>query len=90
MSNKKQTAVKWLEEQIIRFHNWKLNPIYDENCFDEIELDKAIKQAKEMEKQQAESIWKASDENMHRQFSSSAYKPITFEQFYNETYENNL
>ena len=44
------TIVEYLEEKIIRFHNWKLNPIYDENCFDEIELDKAIKQAKEMEK----------------------------------------
>lgn len=48
----KQTAVEFLKTQIIRFHNWKLNPVYDENCFDEIELDKAIQKAKEMEKQQ--------------------------------------
>jgi len=50
------TAVEILEEQIIRFHNWKLNPIYDENCFDEIELDKSIKQAKEMERQEQEKV----------------------------------
>ena len=49
----KQTAVEWLEEQVKKFHNWKQNPIYDENCFDEIELSKSINQAKEMEKQQA-------------------------------------
>ncbi len=71
----KQTAVEWF-----------VDLFKDEPRFlNEFSLD--IKQAKEMEKQQAESIWKASQENMHRQFSSSAYKPITFEQFYNETYE---
>ena len=47
-----KTAVEWLEEQVIKFHNWKLNPVFDENCFDEIELRKAIQQAKEMEKEQ--------------------------------------
>jgi hypothetical protein len=31
---------------------------------------------------QAKEIWNASQENMHRQFSSSAYKPITFDQWY--------
>jgi hypothetical protein len=73
--NMKQTAVEWF-----------VDLFKDEPRFlNEFSLD--IKQAKEMEKQQAESIWKASQENMHRQFSSSAYKPITFEQFYNETYE---
>jgi hypothetical protein len=45
-----QTSIEWLEEQIIKFHKWKLNPIHDENCFDEIELDKAIKKAKKMHK----------------------------------------
>jgi hypothetical protein len=47
-----KTAVEWLEEQVIKFHNWKLNPLFDENCFDEIELRKAIQKAKEMEKNQ--------------------------------------
>ena len=37
-------------------------------------------------KEDLQKAWKASDENMHRQFSSSAYKPITFEQYYNETF----
>jgi hypothetical protein len=46
------TAVEFLEEQIEKFHNWKLNQVFDENCFDEIELNKAIQQAKEMEKEQ--------------------------------------
>lgn len=31
---------------------------------------------------QAKEIWDASQENMHRQFSSSAYKPITFDEWY--------
>jgi ABC-type transporter MlaC component len=73
----KQTAVEWLEQQIIRFHNWKLNPIYDENCFDEIELDKAIKQAKKMEKQQIENAF----EN-----GMDAVNIHNLEQYYNETF----
>jgi hypothetical protein len=43
------SVVEWLEEQVIKFHNWKLNPVFDENCFDEIELRKSIQQAKEKE-----------------------------------------
>lgn len=42
-------VVEWLEEQVIKFHNWKLNPVFNEHCFDEIELHKSIQQAKEME-----------------------------------------
>ena len=34
-------------------------------------------------KEDLQKAWKSSDENMHRQFSSSAYRPITFEQWYN-------
>jgi hypothetical protein len=49
MSDKKETPVSWLAEQIERFHEWKLKPIYDENCFDEIELSKAIRTSLEME-----------------------------------------
>lgn len=51
------TAVEWLEEQVIKFHNWKLNQVFDENCFDEIELNKAIQQAKVMEKEQIVEAW---------------------------------
>lgn len=43
-----------------------------------------FKQAKEMEKQQLKNCWDASDENMRRQFSSSEYKRITFEQWLNQ------
>jgi hypothetical protein len=50
-NNKQKTAVEWLEGQIIKFHYWKRNPEFDEDCFDEIELHKSIQQAKEMEKQ---------------------------------------
>jgi len=38
-------------------------------------------QAKEMEKQQLECAWNSSDQNMRFQFSSSAYKAITFKQW---------
>jgi hypothetical protein len=40
-----------------------------------------IEQAKEMEKEQLECAWNSSDQNMRFQFSSSAYKPITFKQW---------
>ena len=73
----KQTAVEWLAKELYE----KMKMKGDGEVFDKI-----LEKANEMFKQQAESIWKASDENMHRQFSSSAYKPITFEQYYNETF----
>ena len=65
-----ETAVEWLVEQL-RIQT----TIYRQEQIIEI--------AKEIETQQAKGIWKASEENMRRQFSSSAYKPITFEQWYN-------
>jgi hypothetical protein len=73
----KQTAVEWLCEQ---YH-----------LKQDIEI---VKQAKEMEKQQQgysvedlECAWNSSDQNMRFQFSSSAYKPITFKQWL-EKYEH--
>ena len=57
MANKQTTAVEWLEEQIVKFHEWKLNPTFDKNCFDEIELNKAIKQALAMEREQIETAY---------------------------------
>lgn len=81
-TTKKQTAVGWLEEQIKKFHNWKLNPLYDENCFDEIELFKAIQQAKEMEKEQIIEAF-LDDLTPSKQNIKEA------EQYYNETYETN-
>jgi hypothetical protein len=82
---KQQTAVEWLEKQIIKFHYWKRNPEFDEDCFDEIELHKSIQQAKEMEK---ERIIKAYNEDLygglsgHRKFNDG-------EEYYNETYGGN-
>lgn len=75
-----KTAVEWLETQIIKFHIWKRNPIYDENCFDEIELKKAIEQAKEMEKQHIIDACK--------EFGNlNGVDLEDYEQYYNETYK---
>ena len=71
-----KTAVEWLEEQVIKFHNWKLNPVFDENCFDEIELRKAIQQAKEMEKEQIKDAWD----------NGCGYLQENSRQYYNETF----
>lgn len=81
----KQTAVEWLETQIIKFHIWKRNPIYDENCFDEIELKKAIEQAKEMEKQQIVDAW---ENGNHTEMRGGKYLKTLSEQYYNETFKN--
>ena len=79
----KTTAVEWLETQIVKFHNWKLNPIYDKNCFDEIELTNAIQKAKEMEKQQIIDAVKFGNKD------AQCVEPIKeFEQYYNETFKN--
>jgi hypothetical protein len=61
------TAVEWLVEELIK------------GDFEQQQI--AIKKAKEMEKQQLECAWNSSDQNMRFQFSSSAYKPITFKQW---------
>ena len=70
----KQTAVEWLFEQV-----WITSGE---------DLPELLEQAKEMEKQQQgysvedlECAWNSSDQNMRFQFSSSAYKGITFKQW---------
>jgi hypothetical protein len=56
---------------------------------------KAFKAGVEYQKEQMytkddlETAWKSSSQNMHFQFSSSAYRPITFEQWYNSFKELN-
>jgi hypothetical protein len=77
-------AVEMLEEQIIRFHNWKLNPIYDENCFDEIELDKAIKQAKKMQKQEHGKTWDAALSKYEIRASNYMRAYEDFDDYYDE------
>ena len=76
------TAVEWLEEQVIKFHNWKLNQVFDENCFDEIELNKAIQQAKVMEKEQIkDAYYKGGDDLTKMNFIES-------EQYYKQTFKS--
>ena len=85
----KQTAVEWLKSELTEVERNLINKTFLQlnNSLAGHRLKGIFEQAKELEKQQAEEIWKASQENMHRQFSSDAYKPITFEQYYTETYE---
>lgn len=45
-------------------------------------LDHLQNQAKELEKEQLHKVWKASEQNMRSQFSSSAYKNVTFDEYY--------
>ena len=69
----KQTAVEWLESKFDEFET-----IYDSLPTG---LYEYVEQAKEMEKEQLECAWNSSDQNMRFQFSSSAYKGITFKQW---------
>ena len=83
----KQTAVEWLELNLlglISFDSEELRAKYKDR----------VAKAKEMEKQQQgysledlECAWNSSDQNMRFQFSSSAYKGITFKQWL-EKYEH--
>jgi hypothetical protein len=77
---KQQTAVEWLEGQIIKFHYWKRNPEFDEDCFDEIELHKSIQKAKEMQKEQIKKAVNFGDER------GNIVSYSTAEQYYEQTY----
>jgi hypothetical protein len=70
------TAVEWLEDCLTEQY---LNGKFVWNTRADIEA--LFQQAKEMEKHQLECAWNSSDQNMRFQFSSSAYKPITFKQW---------
>jgi hypothetical protein len=65
------TAVEWLHEKLAtsELEDMQTN------------INIWFKQAKEMEKEQLECAWNSSDQNMRFQFSSSAYKAITFKQW---------
>ena len=70
----KQTAVEWLEEQYTK----QITFLHRED----------FEQAKELEKEQQsyseedmQTAWNSSEQNMRFQFSSSAYKNVTFEQW---------
>jgi hypothetical protein len=68
MRDNNMTAVEWLYETL-----WKQTDFSLPNNI--------LEQAKEMEKEQLECAWNSSDQNMRFQFSSSAYKGITFKQW---------
>jgi hypothetical protein len=72
----KQTAVEWLEEELKTRYGLTPTSIL------------LFRDAKEMEKQQQgyneqdlKCAWNSSEQNMRFQFSSSAYKAITFKQW---------
>jgi len=67
----KQTAVEFLMEKL------KAQGL----LIGEIDNLVTFQQAKELEKQQLEKVWKASEQNMRSQFSSSHYKNVTFEEW---------
>ena len=64
----KQTAVEWLEEQYTK----QITFLHRED----------FEQAKELEKEQLHKVWKAAEQNMRSQFSSSNYKNLTFDEYY--------
>jgi hypothetical protein len=78
----KQTAVEWLEDCLTeQYPNGKF--VWNTRA----DIEALFKRAKEMEKQQGyneqdlECAWDSSEQNMRFQFSSSAYKGITFKQW---------
>jgi len=75
MSNKKQTAVDWLVEQIKKDINLRLRGF---------DIDKALEQAKEMEKQQIIEGFKKGLEY----WNGDEWKLIDIKQYYKQTYEN--
>jgi hypothetical protein len=68
-----KTAVEWLVNELYT----KIEMSGDGNLFDEI-----LKQAKAIEIEQLKNAWDASDINMRNQFSNSAYKAITFNEWF--------
>ena len=63
----KQTAVEFLVYQL------------QQNKFI---TESQIHLAKELEKEQLHKVWKAAEQNMRSQFSSSNYKNLTFDEYY--------
>jgi len=64
----KQTAVEWLVNELPEA--------------DYLNQQIIIKKAKEFEKETLFNCWKASEQNKRSQFSSSQYKNVTFEEYY--------
>lgn len=78
MSNKKQTAVEWLWEQIdntIPFQNIEASQIFNG----------LLEQAKELEKQQHEETWY--DSTLQFDNAAQMTNKKLFEDYYTETYK---
>lgn len=73
MSNKKQTAVQWLEYMYINGENYSVEAVME-----------WLKQAKQMEKEQME---KAVSTGISKADMTNNRGYFDFEQYYNETYE---
>jgi coenzyme F420-reducing hydrogenase delta subunit len=71
-----KTSVEWLESCLTEQYQ---NGSFVWNT--KADLKALFRQAKEMENHQLECAWYSSNENMRFQFSSSAYKAITFKQW---------
>lgn len=68
----KQTAIQWLVNELYTKFEMRGNG----DLFDEI-----LEKAEQIQIEQLKNAWDASDTNMRNQFSSSAYKGITFNQW---------
>lgn len=81
-TNKKQTAVEWLIQEIITYNKngYEFHPKYEENI---------IQQAKEMEKQQIIDAYEQGEEDGYWHPENGYDKKFeSKEQYYNETYDN--
>ena len=74
----KQTAVEWLEDNLIG------NPFSEKDFAHNVNV---FKQAKEMEKEQIEEAYKDGSRDLEIQYSDVG--EINSEQYYNETYNDN-
>ena len=77
------TAVEFLSEQLLNL-DVEFDSILINRASYWIKRNSIIEQAKEIEKETLHQVWKASEQNMRSQFSSSAYKNITFEDHYED------
>jgi hypothetical protein len=82
MSNKKQTAVEWLEDAL------SLSLMIRSESMRKFTVRKLIEQAKEMEKQQIiDFANNFIDEHTYGDYDGSVQTMITVKQYYNENYE---
>jgi len=82
----KMTAVEWLGEQIRKFHKWKASEQLDENKFDAIDLLLAVREAKQMEKEQIIDAHGIKNRGGFKSNGNFFVDEYTGEQYYYETY----